>query len=191
MAKQCPVCGTRFPNYANVCDQHGVELRRVWPRYLPVSIVATVLLLAAPFAAGAWWLRHLRVEVVTAQLENGNAAKSETSDVSRWLASKNLKIQVHVHNDSNIPVVMQSAQYELIVSSVKAGEGNWTASLGLPAEAVAVVPLADPAVRGVLLNGPSEGVHVHLRAWLTLRIAGFSWAAPVERRLLVKPLLAL
>lgn len=191
MAKQCPVCGTRFPNYSNVCDQHGVALRRVWPRYLTPLVAAIVLAIAAPFAASAWWLSQLYIEVVSAQLENGAPAKSEAADVNRWLATKNLRLHVRAHNRTRIPVTVEHAHYELIVSSVKAGSGDWNASLGLPIEIIAVVPLSDPGVRGALLNPPQEGVHVQVRAWLTLRVLGFAWVTPIERRLLVKPVLAL
>ncbi len=195
MAKQCPVCGTRFPNFANVCDQHGVALRRVWPGYLPWLLLAGLCLLAAPFALRAWWLSQLSLEVVSAQLENSAKSAGEAADVNRWLANKNLHVRVRAHNDSRIPVTMQHAHYELFVFSVNAVSGEWRPDVplhpGVTVEIFAVVPLTDPVVRGVLLNTPPEGVHVQVRAWLTLRIAGLTWLTPVERRLLVKPVLAL
>ncbi len=166
-------------------------MRRAWPRDLLPILLLVAAGIAAPFAARAWWISQLRVEVVSAQVENSGRVNAESADVNRWLATKNLRIHVRAHNRTRIPVTMEHAHYELNVSSVKAGSGDWNASLGLPIEIIAVVPLSDPALRGALLNPPPEGVHVHVRAWLTLRVAGLAWVTPIERRALVKPVLAL
>jgi hypothetical protein len=154
-------------------------------------MVGAVCVLAAPFAVRAWWLSQLRIEVVSAQLENSGRASADAPDLNRWLATKNLRIRVRAHNGSRLPVTLLHAQYELLVSSVKAGSGDWNTTPDMPIEIIAVVPLSDPALRGALLKPPPEGVHLLARAWLTLRVAGFDWVTPIEQRFLVKPELAL
>jgi len=195
MAKKCPVCGSAFPNFAKVCDQHGVPLvraRRPLKVYLAAALGTAALLAAVPFAASLYWASCLTVRVQDAEIEKTKpGAASDNKDLSHWLADKTLNIRLSVHNGSRLPVSLGGASYKVIVASVEALKAETKGSVNLaPGTAQDVnwkISLSDAGLRQLLLHPPEGGIGAEVIATVDLRVAGFAWTAPLRQKVLIKP----
>ena len=195
MEKQCPVCGNRFPAFANVCDQHGVALVAASPGRLPrrAALLATAALaLLAPIALRQYWLSALDLQLLSAEIQKSAHSASDATDRNRWLADKVLALSFRVSNRSRLPVSLDAANYKLIVSSVTvhAGAAN-SLQPSLDRKQEWRIPLADAATRQLLLHPPAEGIHAEVEAQLQLRFAGLRWTAPYRQKFIIRPVLAL
>jgi hypothetical protein len=198
MEKQCPVCGNRFPPFANVCDQHGVALVPARRSRLPVHaalIAAAAVAALTPFALRQFWLSRLDLQVQSAEIRNEGPTAAEAKDLNRWLAGKVLAITFRVSNSSALPVSVDSADYKLTVSSVTVHAGKAGASSpldpGKDRQHEWRIPLADAATRQLLLHPPAGGVQAQIEARLHLRLGGLRWTAPYRQKYVIRPVLAL
>lgn len=199
MAKECPVCGSTFPNFAKVCDQHGVPLvpgRRPLKVYLAMALGTTALLAAVPFAASLYWASCLTVSVQDAEIRKTKpGTASDNKDLSHWLADKTLSIRLSVHNGSRLPVGLDGASYRVIVASVEAlkaeTKGNLNLAPGTAQDVNWKIALSDASLRQLLLHPPDGGIQAEIIAAVELRVAGFAWTAPLRQKVLIKPALNL
>lgn len=185
MAKFCPVCGERFPDHANVCDQHGVPLRRrVWHWWILGAALA-----AAPFSSLGAWSWQLRATIEGAQLEKGAAASAH--GLPEWLVGKRLRVAVRITNDSVLPYAASGGAYELWLDGAKVAEGKLPANLelrrGSPVRVEAAV-LVNGNLAARLLN--PAGNEVTVRGETNVRVFGLGWRTPFERRVLLRASLA-
>jgi hypothetical protein len=195
MAKKCPVCGSTFPNFAKVCDQHGVPLVAT-RRRLKVVLAAATLLAAIPFAANFYWISCLTVRIQDAEIEKTKPGTTgDNKDLSHWLTDKTLNIRLSVHNGSRLAVGLEGARYKVIVASVKALKADTKGSVILaPGTAQTVnwkIALSDASLRQLLLHPPAGGIQAEIIATVELRVLGIPWTAPLRQKVLIKPSLQL
>jgi hypothetical protein len=199
MARKCPVCGSTFPNFAKVCDQHGVPLvaaGRPLKVYLAAALGAAALLAATPFAASLYWASCLTVKIQEVQIEKTKPGTvSDNKDLSHWLADKTLNVRLSVHNGSRLPVGLDGASYKVIVASVEALKAETKGSVNLaPGTTQQLdwkISLSDASLRQLLLHPPADGILTEVIATVELRVTGFAWTAPLRQKVLIKPALKL
>ena len=197
MAKKCPVCGTEFPNFAKVCDQHGVPLvaeRSPLKTYIAVALAAVALLAAVPFAIGQYLTSKLTAEIKSVHVEKAKpGAVSNNQDLSHWLSDKNLNVRLSIRNHSRLPIAISAATCKVMVSTVEAlsadAKGNLDIKPGATQEVDWKISLGDANLRQLLLQPPKQGIPAEIIADVQLRIAGIPWTAPVRQRILLKPAL--
>ncbi|MCX6606632.1 MAG: hypothetical protein NTV52_24010 [Acidobacteria bacterium] len=159
MAKYCPVCGAEFPDYANVCDQHGAALLARRRRYLWPLAAAAAVLLVAPLAARAWVSQQAVATITEVRLV-------KRADMN----------QVAIGASVVSPLGLPAGDYQLTFAGVvgqaqpaTSGRIEWT------------VPYTDTVRRP-----PDAGIPVNLRGTLRIPLLGTEWSVPFERRFVVK-----
>jgi len=164
MSKHCPVCGAEFPDYANVCDQHGAALvgrrhRYLWP------LGAAALLAVAALATRAWVSQQFFVARITEV---------------RIVKAKQVMIEAYVFNGVGLP---SAGEYQLNFAGVAghAEQGQTEIQPGTSRRMAWTVPLTDAVTRP-----PEEGLPVALRGRMRISLLGLDWAVPFERRFVVK-----
>jgi hypothetical protein len=194
-----------FPDFANVCDQHGLVLQplapgwdwRSWLRAPRLAGVAVALgLVATALAATPWLLaryieRNVHLEVVSIELKRDGDPGRVPVDLSQWLADRAFHVTVRVQNNSLFSFELVRAAYKLTVNSVSILETTWPEPGAKPYrldrgnrnELSFKILLKDPALRGILFQMPAEGFHVALAGDAVVRIFGVDWKTPVRKEM--------
>lgn len=199
MPRKCPVCGTRFPDDANVCDQHGVALVAVAPSrrrllYMAAGLASAAALLG-PFAIRQYVASQIAVNISNVRIVKPKSAASDRTDLNRWLAGKSMSGRLTLHNGSRLPLEVDAAGYEVIVSSVQAVAGSASIPIRIgPGESRDLewmLPLQDAALRNALLHPPAEGIQAEIRATVQFRLLGLPCQAPYRQQVRIRPVLNL